>query len=79
MPNLSAQLMNHFHSRTTIDDSAPTFEMPQQTTTSLFEHEYTHVAPSFAMLNPSSDPYTLGVMVKHTRTPMTLTKSSTSP
>jgi hypothetical protein len=36
MPNLSAQLMNHFHSQTTIEGSAPTFGMPQQTTTSIF-------------------------------------------
>jgi hypothetical protein len=36
MLNLSAQLMNHFHNRTTIEGSAPTFGMPQQTTTSIF-------------------------------------------
>jgi hypothetical protein len=36
MPNLSVQLMNHFQSRTTIDGLVPTFEMPQQTTTSMF-------------------------------------------
>jgi hypothetical protein len=36
-PNPSAQPMIHFHSRTTIDGSAPTFGMPQQTTTSTFE------------------------------------------
>jgi hypothetical protein len=29
MPNPSAQQMNHFHSRTTIEGSTPTFEMPQ--------------------------------------------------
>jgi hypothetical protein len=31
IPNPSTQLMNHFHSRTTIEGSAPTFRMPQQT------------------------------------------------
>jgi hypothetical protein len=29
MPNPSAQLLNHFHSRTTIDGLTPTFRMPQ--------------------------------------------------
>jgi hypothetical protein len=29
MPNPSAQPVNHFHSRTTIEGSAPTFRMPQ--------------------------------------------------
>jgi hypothetical protein len=36
MPNSSAQPMNHFHSQTTIEGSAPTFGMSQQTTTSMF-------------------------------------------
>jgi hypothetical protein len=36
MPNPSAQLVNHFHNRTTIEGSAPTFGMPQQTMTSMF-------------------------------------------
>jgi hypothetical protein len=31
MPNPSAQSMNHFHNRTTIEGLAPTFGMPQQT------------------------------------------------
>jgi hypothetical protein len=29
MPNPSAQLMNHFHSRTTIEGSTSSFGMPQ--------------------------------------------------
>jgi hypothetical protein len=29
MPNPSAQPVNHFHNRTTIEGSAPTFGMPQ--------------------------------------------------
>jgi hypothetical protein len=29
IPNLSAQLMNHFHNRITIDGSTPTFGMPR--------------------------------------------------
>jgi hypothetical protein len=29
MPNPSVQPINHFHSRTTIEGSAPTFGMPQ--------------------------------------------------
>jgi hypothetical protein len=36
MPNSSAQPMNHFHCQTTIEGSAPTFGMSQQTTTSMF-------------------------------------------
>jgi hypothetical protein len=36
MPNSSAQLMNHLHSRITIEGLAPTFGMPQQTTASMF-------------------------------------------
>jgi hypothetical protein len=36
MSNPSAQPMNHFHSQTIINDSTPTFGMPQQTTTSTF-------------------------------------------
>jgi hypothetical protein len=31
MPNSSAQPVNHFHSRTTIEGSAPSLGMPQQT------------------------------------------------
>jgi hypothetical protein len=30
MPNPSAQLMNHFHSQTTIEGSTPNLGMPQQ-------------------------------------------------
>jgi hypothetical protein len=37
MLNPSTQLMNHFHSRTSIECLTPTFEMSQQTTTSMFE------------------------------------------
>jgi hypothetical protein len=29
IPNPSAQLMNHFHNRTTIEGSVPTFRIPQ--------------------------------------------------
>jgi hypothetical protein len=60
MPNSSAQPVNHFHSRTTIECLAPTFRMPQQTTVSMFEQEYTHITPSFSMPNPGSAPYTFG-------------------
>jgi hypothetical protein len=35
-PNPSAQSINHFYSQTTIDGSAPTGGMSQQTTTSIF-------------------------------------------
>jgi hypothetical protein len=35
-PNPSAQPMSHFYNRTTIDGSAPTCGMPQQTTTGMF-------------------------------------------
>jgi hypothetical protein len=40
IPNPSAQLMNHFHSKIIIDDSSPTFSMTQQTTTSMFGQRY---------------------------------------
>jgi hypothetical protein len=36
MPNPSAQLVNQFHNRTTIEGLAPNLGMPQQTTTSMF-------------------------------------------
>jgi hypothetical protein len=36
IPNPSAQPVNHFHSRTTIEDLAPTFGTLQQTMTSMF-------------------------------------------
>jgi hypothetical protein len=52
--------MNHFHSRTTIEGSTPTFGMPQQTITSMFGQEYTQTAPSFSVPNFSLAPYTPG-------------------
>jgi hypothetical protein len=36
MPNPSAQPMNHFHSRTTIDGLAHNLGMPQQATTNMY-------------------------------------------
>jgi hypothetical protein len=36
IPNPSAQPMNHFHSRTTIEDLAPTLGMSQQATASMY-------------------------------------------
>jgi hypothetical protein len=39
-PNPSAQLVNHFHSRTTIEVSAPTFRVPQQTMANIFGQGY---------------------------------------
>jgi hypothetical protein len=56
MSKPSTHLMNHFHSRTTIECLAPTFGMPQQTTTSIFEQEYMQTTPSFSMPNFSSAP-----------------------
>jgi hypothetical protein len=58
MPSISTQLRNHFHSRTTIESSAPTFGMLQQTTTSIFEQGYMQTTPSFSMPNLTSAPYT---------------------
>jgi hypothetical protein len=58
MPKPSAQPVNHFHSRTTIESSAPSFGMPQQTTASMFGQVYTHTTPSFSIPNPGSAPYT---------------------
>jgi hypothetical protein len=60
MPNPSAQPVNHFHSRTTIVGSAPTFGMPQQTMASIFGQGYTHIAPIFSMPDPGLAPYTSG-------------------
>jgi hypothetical protein len=53
-PNPSAQPVNHFHSRTTIEGLASTFGMPQQTMASTFGQGYMHIAPSFTMPNPGS-------------------------
>jgi hypothetical protein len=60
MPNPSAQLINHFHSRITIEGSTPTFGVPQQTTASMYEQGYTHTTLSFTTPNPGSAPYTSG-------------------
>jgi hypothetical protein len=60
MPNASAQPMNHFHRRTTIEGSAPTFGTPQQTMASIFGQGYTQTAPRFSMPNITSAPYTPG-------------------
>jgi hypothetical protein len=68
--------MNHFHSRTNMDGSVPTFGIPQQAMASMFGQRYTHTAPSFSMLNIGSDPYSPGVMAGHTETPMTIRRDS---
>jgi hypothetical protein len=60
MPNPLAQPVNHFHTRTTIEGSSPTFRAPQQTMTSMFEQGYTHTAPSFFVPNFTSAPYSPG-------------------
>jgi hypothetical protein len=60
MSNPSAQPMNHFHSRTTIEGSVPNLGMPQQITTNMYGQGYTHTAPSFTIPNPCSTPYTSG-------------------
>jgi hypothetical protein len=60
MSNPSAQLMNHFHNRTTIKGSAPNLGMPQQTTSSMYGQGYTHTTPSFTIPNHSSTPYPSG-------------------
>jgi hypothetical protein len=52
--------MNHFHSQTTIEGSAPNLRMPQQATTSMYGQGYTHTVPSFTIPIPSSTPYTSG-------------------
>jgi hypothetical protein len=51
MPNPSAQPVNHFHGRTTIEGSAHTSGMLQQTMTSMFGQGYTQTARSFSMPN----------------------------
>jgi hypothetical protein len=60
MSNPSAQSMNHFHSRTTIEDSTPNLGMLQQTTISMCGQGYTYTAPSFTIPNSGSAPYTSG-------------------
>jgi hypothetical protein len=61
MPNPSAQQMNHFHSRTTIEGLAPNLGMAQQATTIIYGQGYPHTAPSFTVTNPSLTPYTFGL------------------
>jgi hypothetical protein len=58
MPNPSAQPVNQFHSRTTIEGLAITLGMPQQTMASMFGQGYTQTAPSFSIPNFTSAPYT---------------------
>jgi hypothetical protein len=58
MPNPSAQLVNNFHNRTTIDGSTPIFGVPQQTTVGMFGQGYTQITPSFSMPNFTSVVYT---------------------
>jgi hypothetical protein len=60
MPHPSTMPVNHFHSRTIIEGSTPTFEMSRQTTVNMFRHGYAHTVPSFTMPNPGSAPYTPG-------------------
>jgi hypothetical protein len=60
MPIPSAQPMNHFYSRTTINGSTPTFGIPQQTMASKFMQGYTQVATIFSIPNFSLAPYTPG-------------------
>jgi hypothetical protein len=58
MPNPSAQPVNHFHSRTTIEGTTLNLGMPQQSTPSMYGQRYMNTAPSFTNPNPSSAPYT---------------------
>jgi hypothetical protein len=58
--NPSANPMNHFHSRTTIEGSTPTFRASQQTTANMFGQGYTQTTPSFSMSYFTSAPYTPG-------------------
>jgi hypothetical protein len=61
MPKPSAQPMDHFHSRTTIEGLAPRLGMPQQATTSMYGQGYTHTAPRFTMPNLSLTLHTSGI------------------
>jgi hypothetical protein len=58
MSNPSAQPVNHFHSRTTIEGLAPTLGVPQQTMANMFGQGFTQVAPILSMPNFTSAPYT---------------------
>jgi hypothetical protein len=51
VPIPSAQPVNYFHSQTTIEGSAPTYGMPHQTTSSMFEQGYMHTTPTLSMPN----------------------------
>jgi hypothetical protein len=74
-----AQLVNHFHSRTTTKGSAPTFGMPQQTMASMFEHGYMQITPRFSVPNFTSAPYTHGATTERTRMLEATTKPHTPP
>jgi hypothetical protein len=60
MPNSSPQLVNYFHSQTTIEGLTPTFGVPQQIMASMYGQGYMHTAPSISMPNPGLAPYTSG-------------------
>jgi hypothetical protein len=79
IPNPSAQPMNHFHSRTTIEGSTPNLGMPQQATDSMYGQGYTHTAPRFTMPNPSLTLIPPGLMVEHTLTLAAILKPRTPP
>jgi hypothetical protein len=79
MPNPSTQLVNHFHSQTTIEGSAPTFGVPHQTMTTIFGQGYTQTTSSYSMPNFTSAHTPLGAMAEHTRILAATTKLCIPP
>jgi hypothetical protein len=79
MLNPSAQSMNHFHSRTIIHGSAPTFEMPQQTMIKIFDQGYNTPYLAFLYQTLARPHIPPGVTIRHIQTTMATTKSRTPP
>jgi hypothetical protein len=80
LSNLFVQLVNHFHSRTTIEGSAHTLGMPQQTTINMFSQGYTHTQYRALLYPTLIQPHIpLGIMFRYILTLTTITQLRTLP